>query len=131
MKTVIEVAAAPYELAVLFTNLIDNAVRYTPVGGRFEIRVDPGGDTVAVEICDTGPGLPEDMLGRVFERFTRHTEDGEGTGLGLAIVRTMADRMGGRVSLSNRTGAGGLVARVELQANVSPARRRHAAFVSP
>ena len=131
LKTVIEVAAAPYELAVLFTNLIDNAVRYTPVGGRVEIRVDPGGDTVAVEICDTGPGLPEDMLGRVFERFTRHTEDGEGTGLGLAIVRTMADRMGGRVSLSNRTGAGGLVARVELQANVSPARRRHAAFVSP
>lgn len=129
-KTVIEVAAAPYELAVLFTNLIDNAVRYTPAGGRVEIRIEPGGDTVAVEICDTGPGLPEEMLARVFERFTRHTEDGEGTGLGLAIVRAIADRIGGRVSLRNRTGARGLVARVELQANVSPTWRLHATFVS-
>ena len=111
----------------MFTNLIDNAVRYTPAGGRVEIRVEPGGDTVAVEICDTGPGLPEDMLGRVFERFTRHTEDGEGTGLGLAIVRAIADRIGGRVSLSNRSGARGLVARVELQAAASPARPRRAA----
>ena len=122
-----EVVAAPHELAVLFTNLIDNAVRYTAAGGRVEIRLEPGGDIVAVEICDTGPGLPENMLGRVFERFTRHAEDGEGTGLGLAIVRAIADRVGARVSLRNRGGAGGLVARVELKAAAPPPRPQRAA----
>jgi two-component system OmpR family sensor kinase len=119
----IEVAATSQELAVLFTNLIDNAVRYTTAGGRVEIRLEPGGDVVVVEICDTGPGLPEDMLGRVFERFIRHAEDGEGSGLGLAIVRAIADGVGARVSLRNRNGAGGLVARVELKAAASLFRR--------
>ena len=111
----IEVAATPQELTVLFTNLIDNAVRYTTVGGRVEIRLEPGGETVAVEIVDTGRGLPEEMLDRVFEPFVRHAEDGEGTGLGLAIVRAIAERVGAGVSLRNRGVAGGLVARVELQ----------------
>ena len=125
-KADIEVAAPAHELAVLFTNLIDNAVRYTAAGGRVEIRLEPGGDLVAVEICDTGPGLPEDMLGRVFERFTRHAEDGDGTGLGLAIVRAITDRVGARVWLRNRGGAGGLVARVELKPAGSPTRPRRA-----
>jgi two-component system OmpR family sensor kinase len=127
----IEVAAAPHELAVLFTNLIDNAVRYTTAGGRVEIRVEPGGEIVAVEISDTGPGLPEHMLGRVFEPFTRHTEGGEGTGLGLAIVRAIADRIGARVSLRNRIGTNGLIARVELMAKAPPARRRASSSADP
>jgi two-component system OmpR family sensor kinase len=130
-ETEIEVAVAPHELTVLFTNLIGNAVRYTTAGGRVEIRLEPGGDSVAVEICDTGPGLPEDVLDRVFERFTRHAEDGEGTGLGLAIVRAIADRVDARVSLRNRGGAGGLVARVELKRAAFPVRRPRQPITQP
>jgi two-component system OmpR family sensor kinase len=110
----VQVNAAPHELAILFSNLLDNAVRYTPPGGRVDVRVECANDGAVIEISDTGPGLPEHMLESVFGRFVRHAEDDEGTGLGLAIVRAVAERINAEVSLLNRAFGPGLIARVQL-----------------
>lgn len=96
------------ELHSLLRNLIDNALRYTPPGGRVDVglRADAGG--VTVEVADSGPGIPVHERARVFDPFYRvlGTET-EGSGLGLSIVRTLAERMGISVKLDDaRSGAG-------------------------
>ena len=98
------------ELHSLLRNLIDNALRYTPSGGRVDVglRQDAGG--VTVEVSDSGPGIPVAERERVFDPFYRvlGTET-EGSGLGLSIVKTLADRMGIAVKLgdtSSGTGSG-------------------------
>jgi two-component system OmpR family sensor kinase len=99
---------------MLFSNLLDNAIRYTPPGGQVDISLLPDGRYVAVEIADTGPGIPEDLLARVFDPFVRGSSEQEGTGLGLSIVKALAARIGARVHLANRRDGSGLLARVEL-----------------
>jgi two-component system OmpR family sensor kinase len=105
-------------------NLLSNAIKFTPVGGRVEVRVQEEGDRVALQVTDTGPGIPPDQLDRVFDRFFRideaRTWGGEtsGTGLGLAIVKAIVDLHGGEVVASNNTG-GGAVFRVTLPASQS------------
>jgi two-component system OmpR family sensor kinase len=105
-------------------NLLSNAIKFTPVGGRVEVRVQEEGDRVALQVTDTGPGIPPDQLDRVFDRFFRideaRTSGGEtsGTGLGLAIVKAIVDLHGGEVVASNDTG-GGAVFRVTLPASQS------------
>src|SRR6266851_3529216 len=87
-------------------NLIDNALRHTPAGGRVKVRADRQGDTLSVVVEDTGPGFDEAFLGRAFEPFARSTgdpEDRPGTaGLGLAVVSTIARAHGGRAWAQNR-----------------------------
>ncbi len=100
------------ELHSLLRNLIDNAVRYTPPGGRVDVglRQDAGG--VVIEVSDSGPGVPVAQRERVFDPFYRVLgTDTEGSGLGLSIVKTLADRMGITVKLGDtrsETGLGGL-----------------------
>lgn len=103
---------APLVHAIVF-NLVDNAVRYTPRGGSVTVRVRRRDDRVVLGVEDTGPGIPAELLPRVFERFNRGSAtDGEGTGLGLAIVREAAMACGATVELRNRAEPGGLSAEV-------------------
>jgi two-component system, OmpR family, sensor kinase len=103
---VAEIHADPFELATLVRNLVDNAIRYTPSGGRVDIDVHAAGDVVILQMVDTGPGVDASDLTRLFEPFYRGADPVEdGSGLGLAIVKRIADRYGGAVSLQNRSKA--------------------------
>lgn len=102
-------------LRILLDNLIANAVRHTPAGGRVDVACTRRDGLPTLEVADSGPGIPPTERQRVFDRFYRfHQHSGVdqiGSGLGLAIVRTIADRHDARVSLGDSL-AGGLLARV-------------------
>lgn len=109
------VLADPDDLRTLIGNLVDNAVRYTPRGGCVDLAVERAGHEIIFEVRDSGPGIPEPLLDRVFERFVRVAgSDVEGSGLGLPIVKAIAERCGARVALVNRQDCAGLVARVRF-----------------
>jgi two-component system OmpR family sensor kinase len=89
-------------LAVLVRNLLDNAIRHTPPGGRVDVSLRPQQGRALLFIDDNGPGLRPEVLSRVFEPFYRGPEAvGEGNGLGLSIVQKIAERFGGTVTLGN------------------------------
>ncbi|MDW3687198.1 ATP-binding protein [Cupriavidus sp. CV2] len=88
------------DFRVLVRNAIDNAVLYTPPGGKVDVRLYRMADAAIFEVEDTGPGIPEEELARVFDPFYRVVGSGQpGSGLGLAIVRSAAARLRGHVSL--------------------------------
>ena len=97
-------------------NLVDNALRHTPPGGRIEVRADRQGDTLTVVVEDTGPGFDEAFIGRAFEPFTRCVRDPDGrrgsAGLGLTVVSTIARAHGGRAWAENRPEGGARVTMV-------------------
>ena len=102
-------------LAVLVRNLIDNALCHTPGGGRIDIALFRDGGHAVFRIEDSGPGIPEAELKRVFEPFYRGSwSTAEGTGLGLSIVRRIAETLGGSVRLENILAPG----RTGLRVNV-------------
>jgi two-component system, OmpR family, sensor kinase len=102
-------------LRVLLANLVDNAVRYTPEGGRVDVATFVAEGEAVVEVTDTGAGIPAAERERVFDRFYRRAGSGEaGSGLGLAIVKTVVERHRGRVALADGPGGRGLTARVTL-----------------
>jgi heavy metal sensor kinase len=94
----------------LFLNLLDNAVRYTPPGGRVTLRAEGDGARLRVVIADTGPGIPREHLPHVFERFYRvesHRAGGAGgAGLGLAIAHEIARWHGGTIAVASELGRG-------------------------
>ncbi len=115
-----EVLGAPAELKILFGNLIENAVRYTPTGGSVDVSVRRYGKTAIVEVADTGCGVEESQLPHLFDRFFRAAPpDVAGSGLGLAIVEAIAKRHGLAVKLENRHDRRGLVARVSFPVGTS------------
>jgi two-component system OmpR family sensor kinase len=89
-------------------NLLDNALKFTHPGDTIEVRAVEDGQVVAVEIADTGPGIPKDELPHVFEELYRGqgARGTEGSGLGLALVRAIVERHGGTVSVRSRQGEG-------------------------
>jgi two-component system, OmpR family, sensor kinase len=96
------VNADPTALAVLIRNLVDNALHHTPDGGRIDMGLFRRGNHAVFRIEDSGPGIPEAELARVFEPFYRGDWSmGEGTGLGLSIVRSVVETLGGSVVLGN------------------------------
>jgi two-component system, OmpR family, sensor kinase len=100
-------------LRVMLGNLIDNAIQYTPPGGKADVKVGDAGQDAVVEVSDTGPGIPPEERERVFDRFYRPTgSPGPGSGLGLAIVKKIADNHAARISLE--TGEGGTGLRVQV-----------------
>lgn len=104
----VTLTAPAEDLLVLVRNAVDNALRYTPPGGRVDISLycDEGGLVFQVE--DTGPGIAAGEEDRLFEPFYRVVGNDEtGSGLGLAIIRSIADRLGGTVILENRDGTKG------------------------
>ena len=105
---------APGDLRSVLDNLIENALRYTPEGGVVDVRLVSEGGRPAVEVIDTGPGIPPHLLGRVFDRFFRVPgSSAGGSGLGLAIAKSAAERCGLEIVLRNRTDRSGLIARIE------------------
>ena len=88
--------------------LLDNAVRYTPKGGNVTVGVWEDGDQVALEVSDTGVGIPEEQLPLIFERFHRAypSRSEGGTGLGLSIARQIAESHGGQIKVESTPGKG-------------------------
>jgi two-component system, OmpR family, sensor histidine kinase BaeS len=103
--------ADPQRLTQVLQNLLDNAARYAPDGTAVDVRAEVEGDEVHVRVRDRGPGVPEDELASIFERFVqgrrRDERAGGGTGLGLAIARTLVRLHGGRVGARNLSAADG------------------------
>ena len=92
-------------------NLLDNALKYTPTGGRVSVDMQQKEEAVFVTVCDTGPGIPEEDLERIFERFfrsdpSRTRTQVQGLGLGLAIAAWVVGEHGGTIKASNRIEGG-------------------------
>ena len=109
----------PDALQILLRNLVDNAVKYTPGGGTVDISVLSGAGTVAVQVEDSGPGIPPDERERVFDRFYRVAgSEAAGSGLGLAIIKAIAERHGAVLTLGSSERLGGLMATVTFKTPV-------------
>jgi two-component system OmpR family sensor kinase len=103
------VLAEPHGMSVLLSNLVNNAIRHTPRGGRVDVILRRAGERVGLDVVDNGSGIPEAEIERVFDRFYRGEEaQGEGSGLGLAIVARIAGRHQLELSLRNNVGVPGL-----------------------
>jgi signal transduction histidine kinase len=94
----------------LLNNLLGNAGKFTPRGGAVSVELTELEDAVLIEVRDTGPGIPEDELPRIFDRFYRGTNTGDarasGSGLGLAIVRSIVEMHGGEIGVTSALGRG-------------------------
>lgn len=103
------------DLRSVVDNMIENALRYSPEGAVVDVRVLIDHGKLAIEVVDTGPGIPPELLPRVFDRFFRVPGgDARGSGLGLAIAQAAAQRCGMRITLRNRDDRSGLIARVAM-----------------
>ncbi len=118
------VTADPDALRQVFTNLLDNALRHTPAGGRITVAAEAAPGGVALAVTDTGRGIEPDHLPRIFERFYRadpgRSRDEGGTGLGLAIVKHLVEAHGGRVDARSAVGRGTTIRIFLPQADVDP-----------
>ena len=107
---ILKVAAVPMQLRQVISNLLDNALNYTPAGGSVTVSLFQEGDEVVTQVEDTGSGIPKEDQSFIFERFyrvdqARSREDG-GTGLGLAIVNEIVAKHNGRVWVESEEGRG-------------------------
>ena len=125
---VLPVAADAAELHEVLSNLVHNAIKYTPRGGNITVTVRRDATHALAEVCDSGPGIAPERRESVFERFHRDssttTGPAQGAGLGLAIARGYARRNGGEIELSNadtpeRSNGGGLRATLRLPLHAS------------
>jgi two-component system phosphate regulon sensor histidine kinase PhoR len=107
----LSVAAERAALEQVLTNLVDNAVKYTPAGGRVGVTADENEDgRVRIVVSDTGPGIAAEHLPRLFERFYRvdsaRSRELGGTGLGLSIVRHLVAANAGEIHVDSEPGSG-------------------------
>jgi signal transduction histidine kinase len=106
----VQVVGDADRLRQLFLNLIDNAIKYTPVGGVVTLALVRDGNCARVSIADTGIGIPEKDVAHIFDRFyrvdkSRAREQG-GTGLGLSISKWIVDQHGGQIQVQSQVGKG-------------------------
>lgn len=107
VSTNAHVVSNPVLLGCILRNLLTNAVRYTPPGGRILIGCRRKGREIRIDVCDTGIGIPEDQLLRIFESFTRLApERSNGLGIGPAIVRRAVEMLGHRIEVRSAVGKG-------------------------
>ena len=111
----IQAWADPELLRLALTNLVHNAIKYTPPGGAIRLRVRSSPDAATIEVCDTGPGIPVEERELIFERFYRlhAARSSAGAGLGLAIARWAVTANNGRIAVESGS-AGGSVFRIVL-----------------
>jgi signal transduction histidine kinase len=106
----VELEADRARIAQLIDNLVSNAVKFTPAGGRVTVRVEAGDDDALLTVEDSGIGIPEAELERLFERFfrasTATSREIPGSGLGLSVAKTIAELHGGSLELRSREGEG-------------------------
>jgi signal transduction histidine kinase len=112
-------------LVQLFTNLLDNALKHTPAGGRVTITAERAEGQVIVAVTDTGPGIPPDQISRIFERFyqvdkSRARTQAKGAGLGLAICKELAEAHGGRITAESVVGVGSKFSVILPTADAAP-----------
>ena len=103
----------------VLVNLLDNAAKYAPAGSAITLEAKVAEDQLIIEIIDEGPGIPEDALIRVFDKFYRVRQGDRqraGTGLGLAICRGFVEALGGEISAGNRTDRSGAILRITFPA---------------
>jgi two-component system sensor histidine kinase BaeS len=102
------VSGDPYRLRQVVTNLLSNAAKFTPPGGRVTLRVGRDGNDAVVEVTDTGPGVPAEEQPLIWDRFYRGSAGrmAAGTGIGLAVVKELASAHGGSVTLDSPPGGG-------------------------
>jgi two-component system OmpR family sensor kinase len=107
-------------LSLVVGNLLDNAVKYTPPGGRVEVRAREAAGDVVIEVADTGSGIEPEDLAHMWEELYRspRARTVPGSGLGLALVRAVVERHGGTVAAESRVGRGTVV-RVRLPAGAA------------
>ena len=98
----------PHQIERVVTNLIENALRYTPRGGKVSVELRQHGGDVQIAVRDSGVGIAAEHLDRIFERFWRADplRSPEGSGLGLAIARALARRHGGEVTVTSQSNVG-------------------------
>ncbi len=104
------VRCAPGVVGLVFANVLDNALKFSPPGGQVTVETAADGGDVVVAVSDAGPGIPSDEIPRVFERFYRgsasRSPDSPGVGLGLAICRAVLESQGGQISVESPRGSG-------------------------
>lgn len=94
-------------LLQVFENLIGNAVKFTPAGGRITVSAEQCGTDVVFHVSDTGPGIAPDLLPRLFDRFWQgQPRDGRGVGLGLSIAHEVVEAHGGHIWAESPPGGG-------------------------
>ena len=105
----------PDLIAQVATNLVSNAIKFTPAGGAIRVSAGPAGRGAAFEVLDSGIGIPPEALPRLFKPFERapNAPAGKGTGLGLAIAKSIVDLHRGRITVRSEVGKGTAI-RVEL-----------------
>ncbi|WP_321799485.1 ATP-binding protein [Caballeronia sp. J97] len=114
-----------HALAVLVNNLLDNAIRHTPHGGRVDVTLRRETEGIALTVLDSGPGIPDSEIERVCDRFYRCIgTTGHGSGLGLAIALRVAQRHHATLEIMNRDDASGLVVSVRGLRAVASARAK-------
>ena len=105
----LSVRADGMRLKQILMNLLGNAVKFTPEGGKIELAANRVGDLVRLEVRDSGPGIPPEEQNRIFEAFYRlgqNAKGAEGTGLGLAITQRLVELHGGQLGLESHSGSG-------------------------
>ncbi|WP_299258564.1 ATP-binding protein [uncultured Kushneria sp.] len=98
----LELRADPTELGVLLRNLLDNALRYTPDGGTVMLHLDRANGQPMIQVIDNGPGVPDESLEKITERFHRANQRMTGSGLGLSIVKQLTQRQKASLVIDNR-----------------------------
>jgi two-component system OmpR family sensor kinase len=101
----VTICGEPVTLSIMIRNLLENALRHTPSGGRVDVGVYREDGSAVLQIEDSGPGIAAGDLEKIFEPFFRGSRpQGEGTGLGLSIAKRIVESLGGAISLENITG---------------------------
>lgn len=127
-KGVPEIRADQEKLQRVVANLLDNALKFTPPGGRVELLIEDAGDDVLITVTDTGPGVPEEFRERIFERFSQvpgTTSSRRGTGLGLAFAKLAVEAHSGQIWVEENPGSGSRF-RVRLPTQPTPKEARPA-----
>jgi signal transduction histidine kinase len=107
-----DIEVDPQRMKEVFSNILDNALRYTPENGRITLSASVVGDSVELRVQDSGPGVTSDEIGRIFERFYRteisrtREEGGSGSGLGFAIAKSIVEKHKGRIWAKSQPGLG-------------------------